>query len=119
MRRIPELDAVRGLAAVAIVLFHWRFHWPFQIQTRSPMRARSTPSPTASTTPAPSLCGMTRGNTLGRLRPSLVFQSEGFTPEVARRTSTSVDLPDGSWMTSPSRRTSTGPSTATVSIARA
>ena len=27
--RIPELDAVRGLAAVAIVLFHWRFHWPF------------------------------------------------------------------------------------------
>lgn len=29
MRRIPELDAVRGIAAVAILLFHWRFHVPF------------------------------------------------------------------------------------------
>ncbi|HEX8201923.1 MAG TPA: acyltransferase [Isosphaeraceae bacterium] len=28
MRRIPELDAVRGIAAVVIVLFHWRFHVP-------------------------------------------------------------------------------------------
>jgi peptidoglycan/LPS O-acetylase OafA/YrhL len=28
MRRISELDAVRGIAAVVIVLFHWRFHLP-------------------------------------------------------------------------------------------
>jgi peptidoglycan/LPS O-acetylase OafA/YrhL len=29
MRRIPELDALRGIAAVVIILFHWRFHVPF------------------------------------------------------------------------------------------
>jgi peptidoglycan/LPS O-acetylase OafA/YrhL len=29
MRRIPELDAVRGIAAVVIIFFHWRFHLPF------------------------------------------------------------------------------------------
>jgi peptidoglycan/LPS O-acetylase OafA/YrhL len=28
MRRIPELDALRGIAAVVIILFHWRFHFP-------------------------------------------------------------------------------------------
>ncbi len=38
-----------------------RRHWPFHTQTRSPMREALTPSPTASITPAPSLCGMTRG----------------------------------------------------------
>ena len=38
-----------------------RFHWPFQIQTRSPLREAGTPSPTMSISPAPSLCGVTRG----------------------------------------------------------
>ena len=38
-----------------------RFHWPFQVQTRSPTRLASTPSPTASMMPAPSECGMMRG----------------------------------------------------------
>jgi peptidoglycan/LPS O-acetylase OafA/YrhL len=28
MRRIPELDGLRGVAALVIVLFHWRFHVP-------------------------------------------------------------------------------------------
>jgi len=38
-----------------------RFHCPFQIHTRSPLREAATPSPTMSISPAPSLCGMTRG----------------------------------------------------------
>jgi hypothetical protein len=33
----------------------------FQIQTFPPMRPRLTPSPTASISPAPSLCGMMTG----------------------------------------------------------
>ena len=28
MRRLPELDGVRGVAALTILLFHWRFHLP-------------------------------------------------------------------------------------------
>jgi peptidoglycan/LPS O-acetylase OafA/YrhL len=28
MRRIPGLDAVRGVAALVILSFHWRFHAP-------------------------------------------------------------------------------------------
>ena len=44
-------------------------------------------SPTASISPAPSLCGITRGNAILR-RPRL-FTSEGLTPDVASRTRTS------------------------------
>ncbi len=81
-----------------------RLHCPFQIQTRSPKRAGSTPGPTQSITPAPSLCGITRGATIGRV-PERVFQSEGFTPEACTRTRTSPGPGSGSgispyWSTS-------------------
>ena len=67
-----------------------RCHWPFQIQTRSPTRAPGTPAPTASMTPAPSLCGMT-GPGSGALvvMPLRLFQSDGLTPDVASLTRTS------------------------------
>ena len=64
-----------------------RCHWPFHSHTRSPTREPGTPSPTASITPAPSLCGTISGSLTGRARRDLT--SEGFTPELARRTSTS------------------------------
>ena len=81
-----------------------RFHWPFQVHTRSPTRAAGTPLPTLSITPAPSLCGMTRGNAIFRVRPSRDFTSEGLTPEVASRTRTSPG-PGSGVATSPRRRT--------------
>src|SRR5438552_1733604 len=46
-----------------------RRHWPFQTQTRSPTRDGETPSPTRSISPAPSLCGMTRGKAILRVSP--------------------------------------------------
>jgi hypothetical protein len=64
-----------------------RCHCPFHSHTRSPIRLTGTPSPMASITPAPSLCGTISGSLTGRARLDLT--SEGFTPEVARRTSTS------------------------------
>ena len=57
-----------------------RFHWPFQVQTRSPSRLAATPLPTASMIPAASLWGMTRGNAILRVRPSRALTSEGLTP---------------------------------------
>ncbi len=42
-----------------------RFHCAFQVHTRSPTRDAGTPSPTASITPAPSLCGITSGQASG------------------------------------------------------
>ena len=59
-----------------------RFHCPFQVHTRSPMRACATPAPTASMMPAPSLCGITRGNAIFRVVPARFFTSDGLTPEV-------------------------------------
>ena len=63
---------------------------PFHTHTRWPMRAASTPAPTASMVPAPSLCGMisAKGRVLLRV-PARVLTSEGLTPEQARRTRTS------------------------------
>ena len=67
-----------------------RFHWPFQSQTRSPIRLAGTPEPTASMSPAPSLCGITSGAEIFRpAPPRRDFQSEGLTPEVRNRTRTS------------------------------
>ena len=51
--------------------------------------AAGTPSPTMSITPAPSLCGITRGKAILRVRPSRALTSEGLTPEVASLTRTS------------------------------
>ncbi len=63
---------------------------PFQIHTRSPMRFGSTPSPTASTTPMPSLCGTMRGKGSCLLRrPARLFTSDGLTPDQRSRTRTS------------------------------
>ena len=58
-----------------------------------------------STTPAPSLCGMTRGNAILRVRPARVFTSDGLTPEVFSRTRTSPGPACGD-STSPTCRTS-------------
>jgi hypothetical protein len=82
-----------------------RRHWPFQTQTRSPTRAGETPSPTCSISPAPSLCGMTRGNAILRVKPARLFTSEGLTPETARRTRTSP-RPGCGVSTSATRKTS-------------
>ncbi len=82
-----------------------RFHWPFQVQTRSPTRPGATPLPTASMIPAASLCGMTRGNAILRVRPSRAFTSEGLTPDAAILTRTSPGPGEGV-STSPTRSTS-------------
>ncbi len=51
---------------------------------------RSTPSPTASIVPAPSLCGMTRGNGIAEpSQPPRFLVSPGLTAERVRRTRTS------------------------------
>ena len=47
-----------------------RRHWAFQTQTRSPSRDGGTPAPTRSISPAPSLCGITRGNAILRVVPA-------------------------------------------------
>ena len=49
-------------------------------QTRSPPRAGETPSPTPSISPAPSLCGITRGKAILRVKPARLLTSEGLTP---------------------------------------
>lgn len=64
-----------------------RLHCPFQSQTRWPSRLAGTPSPTASITPAPSLCGMTHGVVSGRRIRLLT--SDGLTAETWTRTLTS------------------------------
>ena len=75
--------------------------------TRSPTRAGSTPSPTASTVPAPSWFGTwkrTAGSELGE-PPVRDFQSVGFTPDTLTRTRTSPG-PGSGVSTSSTRRTS-------------
>src|SRR3974390_1003163 len=69
-----------------------RSHCAFQTQTRSPTRADDTPSPTWSISPAPSLCGITRGYAILRVAPERALTSEGLTPEVASLTRTSPRL---------------------------
>jgi len=64
LKALYEGDATFVMLAVPEA----RFHWPFHTHTRSPSRASSTPAPTWSMTPAPSLCGMTRGPISTRLR---------------------------------------------------
>jgi hypothetical protein len=62
----------------------------FHTHTRSPTRRESTPAPTASIKPEPSLCGTMRGNGRVFVRvPARDFTSEGFTPDQASRTRTS------------------------------
>jgi hypothetical protein len=51
------LAKVRDLGLPLLAVRDWAPH----THTRRPTRSGSTPSPTASTTPAPSLCGITRG----------------------------------------------------------
>ncbi len=85
-----------------------RFHCPFHTQTRSPMRVLATPSPTWSITPAPSLCGMTRGQAILRVAPRRALTSDGLTPDVASLTRTSPGAACGV-STSPTRSTSRAP----------
>ena len=94
-----------GRAMYSAAVPKGRFHWPFQIQTRSPARDAGTPLPTASMTPAPSLCGMTRGQAILRVSPCRFFTSDGFTPEAASLTRTSP-APGCGVSTSPTRSTS-------------
>jgi hypothetical protein len=82
-----------------------RFHCAFQVHTRSPTREGGTPSPTWSTSPAPSLCGITRGNAILRAVPARLFTSDGLTPEVASLTRTSPG-PGRGVATSPTLSTS-------------
>jgi len=86
-----ETACAEGSAIHCAAVPKGRFHWPFQIHTRSPMRRSDTPGPTASMVPAPSLCGITSGQARGgRPGPPLrVLKSEGLTPEVRSRTRTS------------------------------
>ena len=69
------------------------------------MREAATPSPTWSMTPAPSLCGITRGQAILRLLPWRDLTSEGLTPEAASLTRTSPG-PACGVATSPTRNTS-------------
>jgi hypothetical protein len=55
-------------------------------------------------TPAPSLCGITRGNAILRAVPCRDLTSEGLTPEVASLTRTSPG-PARGISTSPTRNT--------------
>jgi len=82
-----------------------RRHWPFQMKTRSPTREDETPSPTRSISPAPSLCGITRGKAILRVRPARPLTSEGLTPDVTTRTRTSPG-PGCGVSTSATRKTS-------------
>ena len=67
---------------------HGRPQAAFHSHTRSPTRAASTPAPTASIVPLPSLWGMTRAKGIGR-RPPRLLTSEGLTPLHSMRTRTS------------------------------
>ena len=82
-----------------------RFHCPFQTQTRSPRRDLAMPSPTWSMTPAPSLCGIRRGQAIFRVEPWRDLTSDGLMPDVASLTRTSPG-PACGVSTSPTRSTS-------------
>src|SRR5436190_898241 len=74
------------------------------------MRAASTPSPTASTKPAPSLCGTTRGNGIvDPSHPRRFFVSPGFTPESEMRTRTSPAPGTGAGISPVARTSAAGP----------
>jgi len=70
-----------------------------------PTRVGSTPSPTASTTPAPSWLGVCAGPTIGIAGLDRDFQSVGLTPDTWTRTRTSPG-PGSGVGTSTTRRTS-------------
>src|SRR5476651_136498 len=78
-----------GSAMYSAAVPEARFHCPFHTQTRSPIRDLAMPSPTWSITPAPSLCGITRGQEILRVEPWRDLTSDGLTPEVASLTRTS------------------------------
>ena len=87
-----------------------------QSTTRSPGATCTTPSPTASTVPAPS-CPSTIGQRRSPRRPSARCRSEWQTPQAAMRTSTSPAL-GGASVTS-STRTSPGSRRTTALTRRA
>ena len=67
-----------------------RLHCAFHSQTRSPTRLADTSGPTASISPAPSLCGMMRVNAMVRpVLPLRPFTSDGLMPDARTRTRTS------------------------------
>ena len=85
---------------------HGRCQAAKKTHTRSPTRAGSTPSPTASISPAPSWSGIWKPAASGRpVAPARDFQSVGFTPETRMRTRTSPG-PGSGRSTSSTRRTS-------------
>ena len=76
--------------------------------TRSPTRNASTPSPTASITPAPSCPGTWNSKPSDAVAPARDFQSVGFTPATTTRTRTSPGPGEGVG-TSSTARTSEPP----------
>src|SRR5258706_312458 len=77
--------------------------------TRSPTRDGSTPTPTESISPAPSLCGTTRGYGMAEpSHPCRFLMSPGFTPDARTRMRTSPARGSGSGI-SPTSRTSSAP----------
>jgi hypothetical protein len=84
-----------------------RCHCAFHSQTRWPMRSGGTPSPTASMTPAPSLCGTMSSAFSGRFRRD--FTSDGLTPEVCINTRTSPGSGIGVGSSPTSRTSWAGP----------
>ena len=76
-----------GSTTASAAVPNGRCHWALNVHTRSPSREAGTPSPTASTTPAPSLCGVTSAWRICGARR--LFTSDGFTPDACRRTRTS------------------------------
>ena len=87
---LAHLTTGPGRRLGQIVLLYGRYDWAPNTHTRRPILAGSTPSPTDSITPAPSLCGMIRGKCIPHPNQSLrFFVSPGFTPERMTRTRTS------------------------------
>ena len=80
--------------------------WASNNHTRSPTETWPTPSPTASTIPAPSWPGVTSSQPL--IMPARNFQSVGLTPALTSRTRTSPG-PGSGTSRSTSRRTDDGP----------
>ena len=87
-----------GRATTSCALPFARCRAASQSQTRFPTRLGSTSAPTATIVPAPSMFGTISGNARGRPGPSPLraFQSVGFTPDTATRTTTSSSVGSGS-----------------------
>src|SRR5262249_60771797 len=89
------LDGSRTTRTSGIVMYsahdpQGRCHCASYIHTRSPIRTERTSVPTASTTPAPSWCGMMRAYDIARVAPPLrLFVSDGLTADACTRTRTS------------------------------